>query len=48
MDSQQSHIFRCKGCRQNLFRNLVHGENQDCTSLFIEKPNWLNIDDLEN
>lgn len=47
MQGEEKYVFRCRGCRQVLFREFLHGDNE-CTSYFIEKPEWLNIDDLEN
>lgn len=39
--------FRCKNCRQILFKTYVHGDSE-CSSYFIDQPSWIDINDMEN
>lgn len=38
----QAPIYRCKGCRETIFKSYIHHDNS-CTSYFIEPPEWLTV-----
>jgi hypothetical protein len=37
-DKDKDPQYRCKNCRQILFRNYIHGINNECNSYFIVNP----------